>query len=342
MEETLENAELSELDLALIHAIQISPRASWQRLAEALDVAPSTLSRRWARLAATRRAWVATAPGRNHLEVGASAFLLLRVDPAHQAAVTEALCAEPATGTVERVAGSHDFLVDCFAPTRDDLTHFLTGPGTTLPGVTGRDILFTTRMHRDGSAWRAGALAPGPAGRLGEGQSGYPVPTVRDAVDVALIEALGADGRASWSELGAVCGLAPQTARRRTESLLAAGVFSLRCEAATAVRQGRRAVTLLLDVPPEQLDALGRWFGDRPDCRVSAEVLGIGNLLVSLWVPHLAQLHDIEREAAALAPGVRVVGREVELASVKRVGHRLDAAGRRMGRVPVPLVRARA
>lgn len=40
---------LSEEDLALVHALQLQPRASWSVLGRALDVDPVTVARRWSR-----------------------------------------------------------------------------------------------------------------------------------------------------------------------------------------------------------------------------------------------------------------------------------------------------
>lgn len=48
---------LSELDLALVNALQISPRAPWTELAKALDIDAATVARRWERLRTAGHAW---------------------------------------------------------------------------------------------------------------------------------------------------------------------------------------------------------------------------------------------------------------------------------------------
>lgn len=53
---------LSELDLALVNALQINPRAAWTDLAKALDVDAATVARRWERLRAAGHAWVTAYP----------------------------------------------------------------------------------------------------------------------------------------------------------------------------------------------------------------------------------------------------------------------------------------
>src|SRR5947208_1097930 len=49
--------ELSEEDLRLINALQISPRISWTDAAEVLDVHATTLASRWERLRESGAAW---------------------------------------------------------------------------------------------------------------------------------------------------------------------------------------------------------------------------------------------------------------------------------------------
>ncbi len=50
--------ELSEEDLALIHALQIAPRLSWADAAEILGVHATTLAARWERLRSGGAAWI--------------------------------------------------------------------------------------------------------------------------------------------------------------------------------------------------------------------------------------------------------------------------------------------
>ncbi|MEU0740840.1 AsnC family protein [Streptomyces sp. NPDC006134] len=47
---------MSETDLQLLHAPQISPRVPWNVLGDVLGISPTTAARRWARLSADGRA----------------------------------------------------------------------------------------------------------------------------------------------------------------------------------------------------------------------------------------------------------------------------------------------
>ncbi|RIQ20438.1 AsnC family protein [Jiangella rhizosphaerae] len=69
---------LDEADLALRHAVQLAPRAPWQRIGLVLGVDPVTAARRWARLSESGAAWFALHPALDGLtfafvEVGCAA-----------------------------------------------------------------------------------------------------------------------------------------------------------------------------------------------------------------------------------------------------------------------------
>ena len=49
--------EISEEDLALVHALQIAPRVAWNDAARILDTHPATLAARWERLRERGVAW---------------------------------------------------------------------------------------------------------------------------------------------------------------------------------------------------------------------------------------------------------------------------------------------
>src|SRR5690606_4785018 len=53
---------LPEVDLAIVHALQVAPRASWQRIGAVIGLDPATAARRWARLEEQRVAWLTIWP----------------------------------------------------------------------------------------------------------------------------------------------------------------------------------------------------------------------------------------------------------------------------------------
>jgi DNA-binding Lrp family transcriptional regulator len=334
-----ETAILSELDLEIVNALQINPRAEWNRVADALGLSGPTVARRWTFLAEEGLAWITPSPGPRYLSAGWSAFIQLSSLPGKTEALIQRLCAEPAFGTVSMVTGSHDVFLDCFASSHEELMDIVTGSFPGLPGISHREVVFVTKLYRQASEWRSGTLEPGRARLVSPESRPAPAGYSPDRLDALLLKELAKDGRASWAGLGAACGVSPQTARRRVERFLAAGYITLRCDASTAVNRGLRELTLMLSVPAHYVDDVGRYFAAQTNCRLSAQVLGVQNLVVTLWVRDYLEAQAFEQELAERAPGSSVISRQAVVRTYKRLGHVLDESGRSRSVVPLPLWR---
>ncbi|MFJ4028564.1 Lrp/AsnC family transcriptional regulator [Paenarthrobacter sp. NPDC089989] len=332
-----ELAMIAELDLEIVNALQINPRAEWSRIADALGLSAPTVARRWNILAEQGLAWITPSPGQRYLSAGWSAFIQLSSMPGESEALIQRLCAEPAFGTVSMVTGSHDIFMDCFASSHEELMDIVTGSFPRLAGITDREVVFVTKLYRQASEWRSGTLEPARARLVSTESRSAPAGYSPDPLDAALLEELANDGRASWAELGAACGVSPQTARRRVERFLAAGYMTLRCDSSTAANRGLREVTLMLNVPAQYVDDVGRYFATQTNCRLSAQVLGTQNLVVTLWVRDYLEAQAYERDLAERAPGSSVISRQAVVRTYKRLGHLLDESGRSTGVVPLPL-----
>ncbi|MGM7776368.1 Lrp/AsnC family transcriptional regulator [Arthrobacter sp. KNU-44] len=330
---------ISETDLEIVNALQINPRADWSRVGDVLGLSGPTVARRWNSLAEQKLAWITPAPGPRYLSAGWSAFISLSSLPSENEALVQKLCAEPAFGTVSLVSGSHDLFVDCFASSHEELMDIVTGSFAGLPGVTHREVVFVTKLYRQASDWRSGTLEPARARLMSAEPLPAPAAYAPDRLDASLLAELAKDGRASWAELGAACGVSPQTARRRVERFLASGYMTLRCDTSVSAQQGLREVSLILNVPAHHVDAVGRYFAALPNCRLSAQVLGAQNLLVTLWVRDYLEVQGHERELAERAPGSAVISRQAVVRNYKRLGHVLDESGRSRSVVPLPLWR---
>ena len=57
-----DSAELDEVDLALVNALQLQPRAPWALVGDVLGINPVTAARRWARLESEGLAWISAYP----------------------------------------------------------------------------------------------------------------------------------------------------------------------------------------------------------------------------------------------------------------------------------------
>src|SRR5882672_4946001 len=109
-----ESANLDELELRIINALQINPRASWTTVGQVLDVDPSTVARRWARLVDTGRAWISVYPTPSTVADSLAAFIEVECAAGGASAVAERLIGDPRVGTIEHVTGDRDLLLTVF------------------------------------------------------------------------------------------------------------------------------------------------------------------------------------------------------------------------------------
>lgn len=327
--------KVDELDLALITALQVAPRAAWTRLAAPLGVDAATLSRRWAALRDSGTAWLTCYPGAGFASVGVLAFVQVDCAPRELTATAAALAALPQAISVELVAGAHPLLLTVGSATPSLFTEHLLELGR-VPGVRGLRTHPVQRLHREGSRWRFDALSPGQQREL----AGNAVPaggelTPLSADERALILALGADGRRSVAALAADLDRPEASVRRLLGKVLDAGRAVLRCEAALLVTGWRATATLWLSMPAaERVPVIEAVQGLR-DTRLCAATVSDADAIAVAFFRGLDGLADYEARLGTAAAGLRVVDRAVTLRWVKRMGRLLGEDGRAIGYVPM-------
>ncbi|WP_329561770.1 Lrp/AsnC family transcriptional regulator [Kitasatospora sp. NBC_01266] len=327
---------IDELDLALVDALRVEPRAPWSRLAGPLGVDPATLSRRWARLAAAGDAWVASYPSLGGAGYGVLAMVEVECLAGRVAAVAAELAGDPVAATVEVVSGRADLLLTVAGVSQQQLARYVLERVAVLPGVLRTRTTLVERLVREGSHWRDGALDAGQREAIAVRAEPVPSDAAGDLVrDRELLRVLGDDGRLPFAELAQRTGLPVSTVRRRLGQLRASGRLVLRCDTSSRLTGRPVSVRLWLEVPGAQLGPAVRWLAGLPQTRMCALTVGAGNLLVSLVVRQLGELRVLEERLAARAPGAVVRERQVPLRTVKLVGRLLEEGGRARGFVPI-------
>ncbi|WP_445400735.1 Lrp/AsnC family transcriptional regulator [Streptomyces sp. LE64] len=328
-------AAIDETDLAIIEALQTSPRASWSRIAGAADVSPSTAQRRWERLTSQGLAWLTAYPAFSEEQIG---YLEIDCEPGRIDAVAADLATWPWAFTVEHMAGEYDLLVSVVAADLAALSLLVRRDIAALAGIGRVRTRIGGRWYTEGSDWRLraldrtqrAALAPergAPA--LQRGVRGPAAAAI--AADMRpLVDELGRDARLPWTELGLRTGLGEHAARRRSLRLIRENVLFVRCDFAHAHAGWPVSQTMTLDVPPHQLDAVGTRVARLPEVRMAGAVTGTGNLLVTLWARGFDDCHAVESAVTAEHP-VRVQGRSISVHTYKRMGRLLDGTGKAAG-----------
>ncbi|WP_326568908.1 Lrp/AsnC family transcriptional regulator [Amycolatopsis rhabdoformis] len=326
---------LSEDDLALIHALQIWPRASWSSLAPVLGASPPALASRWTRLRENQVAWV-------------YAYPLGGVAPRHrQLAIVELDCApgrlDDVVATleglvhvraIEYAARGRDLMTIVAAPNFEKLSSLILDELSRTPGVVSTRTHLGTEMHIEGRQWRLDALDTGQLAAI-EKAARAATPVQREMpLDITspayapLVSQLTRDGRATAIDIAEQVGRPASTVRRQLGRLLKAGALAMRCELSQLHTRWPVSVTWWCRVPkPLLLSVVGRMRAE-PRVRMCMSMTGPANFVVFAWTAGLTDLMQVQGVIEDLLPPGAIIDSSVTLRTRKRAGWLLRPDGR--------------
>lgn len=325
-----------ETDLELIDALQVNPRASWTQMGGVLGVDPVTVARRWQRLAQAGEAWVTVALGQRQLHSMNMAFLELSCEPGATAEVAAALADEPHLITIQHIAGAYDLWVIALAPSLTDLSDYLLRRVPLHPGVRQVRTHVATRVYDASRRWRLRVLT-GEQVRALRPVTSTPTESARplEKSDRDLFVALSVDGRLAFRDLEKQLGMSARAVQRRVSRLLASDDLTFRCDLARPLAGWHAGAVLWLSLPDDKLDETGRALLAWSQTRTCAAVAGSSNMLLTVGLHALTDLHDLVTRIRTQFPYVSIADRRVTLRQVKLYGRVLDNDGRCVSATPV-------
>ncbi|GAA2264686.1 AsnC family transcriptional regulator [Streptomyces ruber] len=331
--------ELDETDLAIAHALQIAPRASWTAVGEVLGLSAVTAARRWGRISQRGTAWV-TATGSPALWRSlCNAFVDVDCEPAERGRVALALARDPRTKSVMEVAGGRDIHVNVIAHDLPALSRFVLGHVSGLPGVVRVNTQVNTRILTAGNDWRLDALSRAQQSRLQSLADGTAprtaVPGPLGQPDRELLLALAVDGRLPVTDLAERLGTSQTSVRRRLARLERSGAVAFRSEIAQHLTGWPVTSLLWGRVPVARRRQVCERLGRMPDVRLLTATSGETNVFLSAWLHSVDSVLDLEDRIGAECPELEIAEHGIVLRTVKRQGWILDGLGRRRECVPI-------
>jgi DNA-binding Lrp family transcriptional regulator len=327
-------APLDEDDLALIDALHVSPRATADQLGRVLGLSAVTVARRWRRLVDGGQAWVSVVPGPRMSFMGA--VFEGRCTPGDLHDCARGLAAIPSVASVGLLSGDMNIyaLVAADEPAR--MWRLL---ADTLPSVDGLTAMRSSVVSAmfSGWNWRLGAISSAQAAAVRAQVEDDPAPRVLDDFDRALFLALQSDGRMSYRDLATLTGRSEQMVNRRISAMTRADLIRFRTDFVRPQAGWRVQVLMRLQIPPADLNQVGSVAAGWPESRVCAAVTGDANLILTVLLHQVSDLHDVIRRLHVTCPDVNVVDHNVVLRSAKSWGRLLDADGHSTSVVPVDL-----
>ncbi|WP_432845792.1 Lrp/AsnC family transcriptional regulator [Amycolatopsis sp. CA-161197] len=326
--------QLSEDDLALIHALQLWPRASWSSRAPVLGTSAPALASRWIRLRENEVAWVYAYP------LGGVAARN------RQLAIVEFDCApgrlDDVVGTleglvhvraIEYAARGRDLMTIVAAPTFEKLSSLILDELSRIPGVQSTRTHLGTEMHIEGRQWRLDALDAREQAAI-EKAAKAATPSPRGApVDITaptyapLMSALSKDGRATAIDIADQVGRPASTVRRQLGRLLKAGALAMRCELSQLHTRWPVSVIWWCRVPKPLLLSVVARMRAEPRVRMCMSMTGPANFVVFAWTAGLADLMQLQGVLEDLLPPGALIDSSVTLRTRKRAGWLLRPDG---------------
>ncbi|WP_434443549.1 Lrp/AsnC family transcriptional regulator [Lentzea sp. E54] len=328
---------LDEMDLALINAIQIAPRAAWSTIGRALELSPTTATRRWQRITDNGLAWVTTYP---RLKVWARHHCMACVEvdcaPAERDQVVAALAQKPQVISLHQAGSGRDLFALVMTADLHALSRFVLEQLSKLSGVHRVRTHPVTQVYSEGSTWRLNALTPAQRTYLNRhAPPGNVESEILPERYRELLLALGGDGRRSVAQLASLSSTSLSTTRRRLQRVLHEGMITLRCEVAQNIAGWPASAILWARVPPDHLDAAARTLSTLPELRFCAAITGANNLVMIVWLNSASDLLRLETSLAERLPTVTLTERAITLRQSKRQGWLLDDVGRATAVIPI-------
>jgi DNA-binding Lrp family transcriptional regulator len=281
------SVSIDVLDLRIIQALHIDPRAPFSRLSEVLGSSEQTIARRYRRLFDDR---VVRVVGQlDSQRLGRSDWAVrIRCAPASASAVAARLAEHPDTGWVQLTSGGTEIFSTIYARDPAERTPPLLSQLSLGRQVVALEAYCLLHLFDCGASPLPGSsvLCPDEIDRLQSSVRAMP-PVDRSTVtlqdsDWPLVQALADDGRAPYRQLAARTHWHESTVRRRVEELIASGVLAFEVDLDTDTVGVRSSALLWMSVVPARLVQVGQALADRPEVPFVAATTGSTNLVAAV------------------------------------------------------------
>ncbi|MGW9494912.1 Lrp/AsnC family transcriptional regulator [Streptomyces prasinus] len=284
----MDSVTLNDLDLRLLHALQLDGRAPFSKIADVLGVSDRTVARRFGRLRSAGIARVSGVP--DSRRTGHAEWLVrLRGLPSTTVPLARVLARRPDTAWVTTLSSGTE-IVCVFrvadggpAPLKD------LGPLPRITRIDAQQLLRPVMEHR--WAGRTSALTPHQIDSLRLGPTEDTGPVRLTELDRRLLPALAADGRAAYPSLARHVGWSESAVRRRLEELRHTGVLQLDVEVAPDMIGFTAQCLIWLAVAPARLADTAQALAADAEAAFVAATTGTHNLMAVAVCRNTEALH---------------------------------------------------
>jgi DNA-binding Lrp family transcriptional regulator len=321
---------LDLLGRQIVRSLQISPRAPFRRIGDALGVSEQTVARRYRALRRAGVLHVIAAVDPNAL--GESNWVVrIRSRPDATLDLGRALRQRPDIAWVSVSAGGSELVCNVRSHSQEARERLLLDrlPRTSAVLDLAASVILRHFVGGSASDWlgvhdvltadQESQLQPDVAPR----RQPRGVHTLEPS-DYAMLELLAHDGRASFSTLARAAGTSEARATRRLNTLLRDGVVYLDIDLAAAALGFPTSAYLWLSVAPSHLDATCRTLTGHGETPFVAAISGRANVMASVTCRSLDDLYRYVTERVGPIKGVQSIEISPVLRRLKQAGAFVD------------------
>jgi DNA-binding Lrp family transcriptional regulator len=314
-----------ELDRRVVAALQLNGRASWGAIAKHVDASESTVLRRVAQLTDSGQLRVIGVVDVLRCGLGVPVLIRFRCRPGSENDVAASLAARPETRYASVLAGSADCVAEVVLPTHEDIGRMILDCLPDGGHVLESETLAVMRTFTSAHDWDSGVLDAnavrdlrGEDIRPFEEQFWERPPERLDELELAIVAALGEDGRMSFKELTRHVGTSESTVARRVDSLVRRGCLRFRTLAEPGILGFAVEFMLWLSVLPSKLDEAGQQLAADPGTKYLSAATGRFNLIGQIVLRHYGELYRHTTEVVGALPGLQAADVTLQVSTLKR------------------------
>lgn len=308
---------LDVLDRRILAALQMDARASWSQIAEASATSLATVARRAQRLLNNGSVRVGVVPDVN--ATGPADLFELRIacQAGMHTSVAETLTKREDVRFVSLVTGDVDIIAELVMRKDDAWRARTIGELQTIDGVRALETDLVLHTYKVAHDWSRQIITGEP----------YAPPTVEPhecepshftSTDLAIVERLRNDGRASLRTVADDLGVNESTVRRRFETLRLRGCVTVIAVVPAAALGFESEILLTVTVDPARLDAAARQLAGFRGVRYLASTLARSSLRCELILPTTQDVFSFMTETLSQLEGVQGWQASMEMLTFKR------------------------
>jgi DNA-binding Lrp family transcriptional regulator len=297
---------LDEVDLKILHALQLDGRLPFSSIARVLGVSDQTVARRYAQLRSMKKVRVL---GRTDpLRVGETSwFVRVRCSPNAVASLGEALARRPETSWVKLTSGGTELVAVVRAAVHHDSPSLLLEQLPRTSSVVDVTANCMLHMFFGGAQGVVDALSDDQIAALRPPTAQATSRVELDDVDRRLLTLLEADGRADVEALAKDSGVPATTVRRHIAELRESGALYFDVD----VDYGRLALysqtILWLTINPKELRRAGEMLAAHPEVAFAAATTGATNLYANVLCADASAFFEYLTTRVAALPALQTV-----------------------------------